>query len=158
MSESRKEMQETNGALPPAPETPRETSKEVAKPAPISPKMPHQTHGAVLPNGPITSVDQLIRGRSVASTTPGAFDTLQDYTKYLSSLSLASLHRHALEDAKMVPIDNRDRLIRRLEGEWSTAITRTPGRARPVTPQPKPYTAEQTAKLDEIRDKLLKRR
>lgn len=117
-----------------------------------------QTHGAVTPlTGPVTSVSQLINGGvNVAKGSAGSFETLGEYTAYLRKLSLADLHRHAVEDARIVPIDDRDRLIRRLETEWTATAAKYPGRLGQTIPQRKPFTAEQIAKQDEIRRNLLK--
>ena len=165
---------ETNGSLDPAPSEsvanvishgapsapPADAS--FSTPATASPKAQeptHQTHGAVLPSqGPITSVAQLLnRGRPVSKNSVGHYETLADYRAYLESLNLHELHRHAVEEAKIVPIDDRNRLIRRLEGEYTAVAARTPGRKADSIPSPKPYTAEQTAQLEELRRKMLRR-
>lgn len=122
----------------------KEATAEASQPA-------HQTHGAVFPlRGPITSVAQLL-GRNIAKGSIGSFHSMEDYKTYLNQLSLHELHKHAVEEAKIVPIDDRNRLIRRLESEYTAFASRTPGRraSAPII-QPKPYSAEQTAKLAEL--------
>ncbi len=123
-----------------------------------SPAVGHQTHGAIIPTtGPITSVSQLINGgRNVAKGSAGSFETLAEYSTYLRGLSLHDLHRHAVEDARTVPIDDRERLIRRLETEWTATAARYPGRPGSTIPSRKPFTAEQIAAQTAIRNKLLK--
>lgn len=117
----------------------------------------HQTHGAVFPqNGPITSVAQLL-GRPAVKGSIGAFESVEEYRAHLNNLTLGELHRHAVEEAKIVPIDDRGRLIRRLEGEYTAIAARNPRSktAKPII-QPKPYTAEQLATLDALKRKMLK--
>ena len=87
----------------------------------------------------------------------GHYETLDDYRTFLGTLNLHELHRHAVEEAKIVPIDDRNRLIRRLEGEYTAIAARTPGRGVSAITQPKPYTAEQNAKLEELKKKLLRK-
>jgi hypothetical protein len=84
-------------------------------------------------------------GRNVAKGSAGSFETLAAYTTYLRGLSLNDLHRHAVEDARIVPIDDRDRLIRRLETEWTATASRYPGRnpANNAIPRRVPFTHEQ---------------
>ena len=119
----------------------------------------HQTHGAYTPlSGPITNVSQLTNGgKNVAQGSIGSFETMAEYTAYLKTLSLAQLHRHAVEEAKIVPIDDRDRLIRRLETQWTSTASRYPGRAGSAIPSRQPFTAEQIAKQEALRNKLLNR-
>lgn len=124
-----------------------------------SPAVGHQTHGAVtLMSGPITNVSQLVNGgRNVAKGSVGSFETMAEYGSYLRGLSLHDLHRHAVEDARMVPIDDRDRLIRRLETEWTATAARYPGRANsnPI-PARTPFTREQIEAQAAIKNRLLK--
>ena len=158
---------EANGALPTAPNesvTSRSApatsaASEGASSAkdPLSTATSHQAHGAILPSGPILSVSQLTAGRSRALGSVGSFDTLDQYKNYLGSLSLGALHRHAVEEAKIVPIDDRSRLIRRLESEWSATASRSGSRKVASIPQPVQYTAEQTAKLNELMNKMTRR-
>lgn len=138
---------------PKAPTSVPEVSKTSAS------KLPErQTHGAVLPRGPIMSVSQLTSGRSLAKGSVTSFDTLAEYSDHLNTLTWGELRRHALEEAKIVPIDDRNRLIRRLEGEWSGGVARG---SRATQAQQmnssKPYTQEQLDTQEAIRNKILKR-
>ena len=157
---------ETTGANP-VPET--SVASVIGKPAQESPatqkdsagsgvsKKHHQTHGAGIPKGPIMSVGQLLRNRSEVKGSVESFDTLEDYKTYLNSLSLGDLHTHAVTQAGTIPIDDRNRLIRRLENEWSTFASRAPGRQNSPLPQPLPFTPEQSAKADEMLKKMTRR-
>lgn len=116
----------------------------------------HQTHGAILPTGPISSVSQL-SGRPVARGSIGSFNSIAEYRGYLEGLTLGELHRHAVEEAKIVPIDDRSRLIRRLEGEYTAIASRTPGRVSNVVTAPKPYSQQQLDILAELQRKALNR-
>lgn len=119
---------------------------------------PHQTHGAVIPTGPITNVSQLLNGgRNVAKGSAGSFGTMEEYTAYLKTLSLGDLHQHAVSE-RTVPIDDRDRLIRRLETAWTGAKARYPGSAGgQAIPRRAPFTQEQMAIQQELQRKLLRR-
>lgn len=156
---------ETTGATP-TPDTSVAGVIKPSAPATSSPapqtenhvKSAHQTHGAGVPTGPIMSVGQLLRNRSQVKGAVESFDTLEDYKSYLNTLSLSELHTHAVAQAKTIPIEDRNRLIRRLESEWSTFASRAPGNKaahRPV--QPKPFTPEQMAKGEELMKKMLRR-
>lgn len=116
----------------------------------------HQTHGAVTPlKGPITTVSQLVNGgRNVAKGSGGSFETLAEYTSYLRTLDTHDLRRHAITE-RIVPIDDRERLIRRLEAQWTTTATKHPGRAAAVPVRPS-FTAEQLQAQAAIREKLLR--
>lgn len=120
----------------------------------IAPK--HQTHGAGVPTGPISSVSQLI-GRSMARGSISSYDTLADYSAFLNTLSLGELHRHAVEEAKIVPIDDRNRLIRRLEGEWGAFASKVPGnpRVQAMKPNSTRYTQKQLETNAELMRKCL---
>lgn len=145
--------QETNGSLPPA-----ETSVAatvVSTPAAVTPPVKHQTHGGyTATTGPITSVDQLRRGTNVGKGTVGSFTTMESYSSYLHNLTLAELHDHAVRQARTVPIDDRLRLIKRLEMAWTEVAARE-GFGRPI-PKREPFTSEQMAAQAEIRKKLLR--
>lgn len=158
-SNAMKPMQEANGApaITPPSSVADLTSAPKAKTAAASSFPSQQTHGALLPSGPITSVSQLTRGRSQAKGAIGSFDTVQDYGQYLNGLTLGALHRHAVEEARVVPIDNRERLIRRLEGEFTSLAAKSPGYVPKSIPQPPQYTQEQLDRLDAIRNKLLRK-
>lgn len=152
--------QSTTGAVP----TPASVKGTVKTGCPAAPKRhpavgSHQTHGAYIPlTGSITNVSQLTNGgRNVAKGSAGSFETLGEYSTYLRGLSLHDLHRHAVEDARIVPIDDRDRLIRRLETEWTSTASRYPGRNPANTiPQRKPFTREQMEAQAELRRKALR--
>ena len=110
------------------------------------------------PTGPITNVSQLINGgRNAAKGSAGSFESMGEYTTHLRGLSLHDLHRHALEDVRIVPIDDRDRLIRRLETEWTATAARYPGRRvnQPI-PQRVPFSAAQMEAQADIKRKILK--
>lgn len=152
---------ETNGALAapesvasltassmPAPETAR---AGVGQPA------MQEANGRAVPQQRITSVNELLGRRAATSGTIASFESLASYTDYLKGLTLGALHRHAIDEAKLVPIDDRNRLIRRLEGEWTSISARYPGRKAATIPQPKLYTPEQLAAQQAIYDKLVRR-
>ncbi len=116
-----------------------------------------QTHGAVTPlTGGINNVSQLINnGRSVAKGSAGMFESLADYTAHLRGLDLHGLRTHAISE-KIVPIDDRERLIRRLENQWTVTASRMPGRASTI-PVRAPFTQEQLDAQNVIRNQLLRR-
>ena len=119
----------------------------------------HQTHGAVTPlSGPITNVAQLMNGgKNIAKGSAGSFANLAEYTAYLRTLSLGDLHLHAVSE-RTVPIDDRERLIRRLEVSWTGAKARSPGSAAGTAiPQRKPFSTEQMAAQQELMRKALRR-
>ncbi len=118
----------------------------------------HQTHGAVTPlTGAINNVSQLTNsGHNIAKGSAGSFATLGAYTSYLKTLDLHSLHKHAIEDARIVPIDDRERLIRRLETAWTATSARYPGRAVNAIPARVPFTQEQLEAQAEIKNRLLR--
>ncbi len=119
----------------------------------------HETHGATTPlSGPITNVSQLINGgRNIAKGSAGSFATMEEYTAYLEQLNLGDLRAHARNDAKIVPIDDRPRLIRRLQTAWTATAQRYPGRAgSPTIPGRAPFSQEQIAAQQDLRNKLLR--
>jgi hypothetical protein len=113
-----------------------------------------QTHGASFIRGPVTSVQQLIGLRNAAKGSMGSFETMAAYSEYVEGLTLGDLHAHAVQ-SNVVPIDDRNRLIRRLETEWTTVASRAPGRgagiSRPLA------SADQNQRAREILEKTLKR-
>ena len=125
--------------------------------APKTIKSKLQTDGAYIPfTGPITNVRQLVRGKNVARGAIESFGTLADYTAHLRDLTLGDLHRHAIEEARVTPIDDVDRLIRRLENNWTEVAARERGRqGQSALPQRTPFTPEQLEKQAAIRRKML---
>lgn len=119
---------------------------EASTPSPIPSR---QTHGASFVRGPITSVQQLIGLRNVAKGSMGSFETVAEYRKHVEKLTLGDLHTHAVE-SNVVPIDDRDRLLRRLETEWTTVASRAPGRGaggnRPLSTPEKDQRAKDLLK------------
>ena len=118
----------------------------------------HQTDGMYVPiTGPITNVRQLIRGnRNVAKGSIESFATLSDYTAYLRKLTTAERNRHAVEDARVVPIDDKERLIRRLENNWTEVAGRERSRmGESVLPARPGFTDEQKAAQEAIRRRML---
>ena len=117
----------------------------------------HQTHGGYTPiNGPVLTVQQLVRGPNISRSSIGSFETAAAYVSYLKTLSTAELHRHAVDEAHIVAIDDRDRLIKRLEVEWTGINAReATGGMNKHVPKSKPFTPEQHAEQAEIRKKLL---
>lgn len=106
--------------------------------------------------GAISSVSQLVNGgRSIAKGSSASFQTLASYTAHLRTLDLHSLRRHALEDARIVPIDDRERLIRRLEVQWTTTAARQPGRGNAIPTRP-PFTQEQHDAQNAIKNQLIR--
>lgn len=118
----------------------------------------HQTDGMYVPiTGPITNVRQLTRGnRNVAKGSIESFGSLTDYTAYLRHLTSAELNRHAVEEARVVPIDDKDRLIRRLENNWTEVAARERSRMGENVLPPRPgFTDEQKAAQEAIRRRML---
>ncbi len=73
----------------------------------------HQTNGA-LPASKPQSVYEILGMRS----TNYRHESFADYQKYLDTLNLAELQRHAIDTANIIPIDDRNRLVDRLEKEY----------------------------------------
>lgn len=117
----------------------------------------HQIDGSYLPiTGPITSVHQLTRGKNVSQNSVASFGTMEAYNSYLSKLTVADLHRHALVDARVVPIDDKARLIRRLEANWTAVAAREKQRAGIETVAPRVgFSTEQMEKQEAIRRRML---
>lgn len=138
-------LQEATGALPDSTAT---TAKQPT----------HQTHGGYTPkSGPIRSVrDLALRTGAMRRTAIGAFPTLQAYATFVRGLNKAELDRHAIEEAHIVPIDDKEGLYRRLENEWSAHNLREPNSSvAAALPKREPFTDEQMAKQEVIRKKLL---
>ena len=151
-------LQETTGALPETQEKTESVASVTAtaqKQTTVRPDTTdmHQTHGAMPITGPIMSVADLVRG-GAAKGSVESFSDLGSYSKYLNTLTLGDLHRHAVEEARIVPIDDRNRLIHRLEGEYSAIASKNPRRFKPVA-QPKPYSQQQMDTLEDLRHKTL---
>lgn len=147
---------EANGALAPQASTHAALPAAATQVAAPSPK--HQTDGSYTPiTGPITSVRQLVRGgRSVAKGSVESFSSLDTYTTYLRKLTTAELHRHALEAANIVPIDDSSRLIRRLENNWTEISARERGRlGESSIPKRADFTQEQKEAQENLRRKML---
>lgn len=117
----------------------------------------HQTHGGYTPiSGPITNVRQLVRGGNRAQGSIGSFPSLSAYSSYIRGLTTAELHRHAIEEAHIVAIDDRERLIKRLEGEWGAHNAReADSTVRMSVPKRPAFSQEQIAAQEAIRKKLL---
>lgn len=137
----------------------KSSAKKTASGAKPASSPAHQTHGGYTPiTGPISSVRQLVRGPNVAKGSIGSFPSQESYGKYLRGLTDTELHRHAIEEAHIVAIDDRERLIRRLEGEWSAHAMREPGNPlASQVPKRAAFTDEQVAKQEAIRKQLLGR-
>jgi len=154
-------MREATGALPTAENAQNTTAKVTearssAQPAP-GVSAGHQADGSFTPiTGPITSVRQLTRGPNVAKNSIGSFATMAAYGDYLRTLRPFELKRHALEEARIVPIDDMGRLIRRLEAKW-TEISAKEGGRKGVNPLPQrqPFSAEQIAAQEKVRREML---
>jgi len=91
-----------------------------------TPVTARQTHGATF-GGPVSNVQQLIGQRNVSKGSMGSFDTIQSYASHIRKLNLFDLHSHAVE-SQVVPIDDRERLMKRLETEWTAVASRNPGK------------------------------
>ena len=162
-----KRLKSVDGSLKgvPTPDTPQASAVEalVSKKSAVGATNPrvtinkHQTHGGYTPiTGGITNVAQLYRKTGhVVKGSPVSFGSVDEYRDYLLTLNLSELHRHAVEQAHVVPIDDRARLIRRLENQWSETCARE-GRALAI-PKRVPFSPEQTAKQEAIRRQLLSR-
>ncbi len=145
----------TNGAISQAAPVAEVVCPGAARPRPET--IARQTHGAVTANGPITTVAQLINGgRNIAKGAVGSFASLEDYTEYLRSLDTHALHRHSVNEARLVPIDDRERLIRRLETAWTTTASRHPARVAAI-PARKPFTEAQLSAQEAVRHQVLGR-
>lgn len=126
--------------------------------APTPPTPSHQTHGGFTPTtGSVRNARQLLRGPTVAKGSIGSFKTLEAYSSYLRGLNDAQLSKHAIEEAHIVAIDDRNRLIKRLEGEWSGHAIHEPNSELARIPQRPPFTDEQLAKQAAIKKQLLGR-
>lgn len=144
---------EANGALV-------ATAKDTAATTASVPRK-HQTDGAYVPiTGPITNVRQLMRGgKSVAKGAIESFETLDDYSTHLRKLTTAALNMHAVEEARIVPIDDKDRLIRRLENNWTEVSARERGRVgNGAPPKRADFTQEQKEAQENLRRKMLRGR
>lgn len=151
---SRKRLQ-TNGAIVGA--APSTTATAAVPAVEESPLPSRQTDGAYIPvSGPITHVRQLMRGANMAKGSIGSFTTLAAYVEHLNGLTSAQLHQHAVEDARVTPIDDRARLIRRLENNWTEVAARELS-AQGKSPLPKrsSFTPEQVRAQEELRRKML---
>ncbi len=117
---------------------------------------PRQTHGAVTPlTGGVTNVSQLLNGgRNIARGSAATFESLSDYSSHLRTLDLHGLRTHAMSE-KIVPIDDRERLIRRLENQWTVTASRQPGRASQIPVRP-PFTQAQLDAQNAIKNQLLR--
>lgn len=146
-------FRETNGAAEQSADTPSvsDVTASQSSPSPETAAPSKQTHGAVKP---IKTVNDLLARRGVGHSSVGSFNTIGEYRAFLDNMTTASLHRHAVEDAGIVPIDDRGRLIRRLETEWSTLASRTPGHPSGKLPVRAPYSQAQIDQLDEIKRKM----
>lgn len=137
------EVKQTTGAIPTTDESVASKISNVKnKTVENKDALEHQTHGAIIPSGPISSVGQLISGRATKASI-GSFETLDNYKTYINNLALGELRQHAIEEARIVPVEDRNRLIRRLESEWSALAARSPGRKPMLIPAPIQYTEEQ---------------
>ena len=85
----------------------------MARPRKTSSLPTHQTNGA-LPASKPQSVYEILGMRS----TNYKQETFSEYQVYLDTLNLAELQNHAISVANIVPIDDRNRLIDRLEKEY----------------------------------------
>ncbi len=79
-------------------------------------KFTHQTHGAKL-SGSETVASLINRHKKQTA------NSVAEYVKYLESLSLDELHRHSIT-AGEIPIDNRDKLLTRLERRFSKTLSK----------------------------------
>lgn len=150
---SRKRLQ-ANGAIvgttPSATAAAVSTDKEPTLPS-------RQTDGAYIPvSGPITNVRQLMRGPNTAKGSIGSFTTLAAYVEHLNKLTAAQLYQHAVEDARVTPIDDRARLIRRLENNWTEVAARElSSQGKSPAPKRGSFTPEQVKAQEELRRKML---
>jgi len=71
----------------------------------------HQTNGAVQSK---SSIYEILGMKS----TNYRQETFAEYQAYLDTLNLAEMQRHAVEVANIIPIDDRRRLVDRLEKEY----------------------------------------
>ncbi len=153
---NKKPLKEANGAIQESPKATLTAAAPIA--AQTNSPTTHQTHGGYTPiTGPITTAQQLYRGPKIAKSSIGSFSSIESYGAHIRTLPIAELHRHAIDDAHIVAIDDRDRLIKRLESQWTESHAReTQGGASAGVPKRMPFSTEQKAKQDEIRNKLLR--
>lgn len=152
------QQQEANGAAGEVGTGAVDATVSHHSPANVTQMPAKQTHGAIIPSAPrrgnVSSVGELL-GKPVAKGSVGTFDTLESYSSYIQGLTQGELHRHAIEEAHIVPIAERSRLLRRLESEYTAIASRTPQhRAAVAVQQPKGYSQEQMNALDAIQRKL----
>ncbi len=156
-------FREINGAINSNDNNPKSSIKEkeaASEDTNTAPKTKHTTHGGYTPIvGPITNARQLIGGKNIGKGSVGSFETLASYNRYLKSLTNAQLHRHAIDEARIVAIDDRERLIKRLEAEWTGVTAReAAGSSGKQIPKRPGFTAKQLAVQAELKEKLLKGR
>lgn len=120
------------------------------------------THGAYTPTEPnavYRNAQELLHrgaGRNIGYGTIGSFESRGAYRAYLDSLTTADLHRHAIDEAHIVAIDDRDRLIKRLEQEWLGVRAKEAAMPTKHIPARPGFTVEQRQAQEAIRAKLLK--
>ena len=91
----------------------------------MSTDMPiHQTHGAI-PATPSNTAKSTYEILNRGLKNPYTVDTVDEYTEQLSKMTLSQLHDHAVSTAKVIPIDDRERLIKRLAEEFGKFKSRT---------------------------------
>ena len=82
----------------------------------------HQTNGALPTTAPeaakVVSSPQSVYDLLGWKTHGYRHETLADYQQYLDTMNLAELQRHSVVVANIIPIDDRRRLIDRLEKEF----------------------------------------
>lgn len=85
--------------------------------------MTHQTHAALPTTESNTSKSvYAILNRGVKS--PYTTSSIEEYADQLRDMTLAQLHDHAMATAQVIPIDDRDILIRRLVEEFGRYKTK----------------------------------
>lgn len=97
-----------------------------------------------------------MRSPNVAKGSIGSFTTLASYTEHLRGMTSAELHRHAVEEAHVTPIDDRARLVRRLESNWTEVASRELFAAgKSNIPSRPAMSADQVKAQEELRRKML---
>lgn len=106
-------------------------------------------HGALAPdqNKTITQLLGKYRKNSYAS-----YANIQEYSKYINNLPLAELHKHSIEVANVIPIQDKVKLIKNLEGEYNAYQAKSFGRFVP----PQNLSTEAAAKVSEILSRKIK--
>ncbi len=110
-----------------------------------------QTTGALNPTNPAKLLTELLN-RGKASPF-GSYSTLAEYSAALRGMTNAEMHKHAVEDVEIVPIDDKKRLIERLEKEFANYQAKT----NPQRPYVEALSAERRSAIEQIMERAKNR-